>query len=339
MERKKIFDILDIIALVLIIPVLILGIFCSVLMYNAKHSNGVPSMFGYSAVTISQDIATDEHPDFTEDAKVLVTSVSPENIQIGDYIAFYSYVPEAPEGEEQEISEVLFRRVVEINEDENPDTQQMEYYFVTGDAEGVIDQYEDTDGTMHTAYISQDYVIGRYYQSAGFATNFFTFCASTTGIVTVVVVPAAVVLIIAGISLTEQIIRSKKEKDQNRKKLIEAEKLLQGEAPTTAGNMNLNSNVPPKAPVGQANTAGNQTATTAPKPTTTATPAKPATTTTPAKPTTASSQTKATTTASQVKPATPPKAPAKPAAPPKALEKPATPPKPSTPPPKPTDKK
>ena len=367
MERKKIFDILDIISIVLIVPVLILGLFCSILMYNAKHQNGVPSLFGSYAVTIRENITTEEHPEFTEGAKVLVSSVNPEDLQPRDFIAFYSYVPPVEEGEEQEPSTVEFRMIIEVYTQENEETQKLEYYFVTGNPEGEIDQFQDTDGSMKTAYISQDYVIGKYSQSEGFATNFFTFCGSTTGIITIVLIPAAVVLILAGISFVEQIVRSNKEKNQNRKKLIEAEKMLQGETLVTAGNMNLNSNippktqnsnVPPKAPNASVTPKSTNTSVLPKAPNTSVPPKAPVTSSqtastkqstkvktasssnaTPPKtpmPPKASVSKTATTSKAPVKPATPPKATVKPATPPKATIKPATPPKatvkPATPP-------
>ena len=357
MERKKIFDILDIISTVLIIPVLILGLFCSILMYNAKHQNGVPSLFGSYAVTIRENITTEEHPEFTEGAKVLVSSVNPEDLQPRDFIAFYSYVPPVEEGEEQEPSTVEFRMIIEVYTQENEETQKLEYYFVTGNPEGEIDQFQDTDGSMKTAYISQDYVIGKYSQSEGFATNFFTFCGSTTGIITIVLIPAAVVLILAGISFVEQIVRSNKEKNQNRKKLIEAEKMLQGETLVTAGNMNLNSNIPPKTQ--NANVPPKApNASVPPKSTNTSVLPKAPNTSVPSKAPVTSSQTASTKQSTKVKTAsssnatppktpmppkasvsktaTPPKAPEKPSTPPKAQVKPSTPPKapvkPSTPP-------
>ena len=357
MERKKIFDILDIISLVLIIPVLILGIFCSLLMFSAKQNNGVPSMFGYSVVAIDEDIASEEHPDFTSGTKVLTRSVNAESLTIGDYISFYEYVPTV-DGEEAEPSDIKFRRIIEVYEQVDEETNAVTYFYSTGDAEGNRDEYTDSEGATRIAYISSDYVIGIYSQTGGFLVNLYSFCASTTGVICLVVLPAAVVLALAAVSLVEQIVRSSKEKKENRKRLIESEKLLQGEALATAGNMNLNSNVPPKAPAGAVPPKAPQAASTnavppkAPPATPpkapenkAATPSKPAAAPkvapakaeapkaakTPAK----AAPAKTTAKAAPAKPAAAPKAaPAKPAAAPKAA-----PAKPATPPPKPTDKK
>ena len=357
MERKKIFDILDIISLVLIIPVLLLGIFCSLLMFSAKQNNGVPSMFGYSVVAIDEDIASEEHPDFTSGTKVLTRSVNAESLTIGDYISFYEYVPTV-DGEEAEPSDIKFRRIIEVYEQVDEETNAVTYFYSTGDAEGNRDEYTDSEGATRIAYISSDYVIGIYSQTGGFLVNLYSFCASTTGVICLVVLPAAVVLALAAISLVEQIIRSSKEKKENRKKLIEAEKLLQGEALATAGNMNLNSNVPPKAPAGAVPPKAPQAASTnavppkAPPATPpkapenkAATPSKPAAAPKAppvkaeapkaAKTTAKAAPAKTTAKAAPAKPAAAPKAaPAKPAAAPKAA-----PAKPATPPPKPTDKK
>ena len=367
MERKKIFDILDIISLVLIIPVLLLGIFCSLLMFSAKQNNGVPSMFGYSVVTIDEDIASEEHPDFTSGTKVLTRSVNAESLTIGDYISFYEYVPTV-DGEEAEPSDIKFRRIIEVYEQVDEETNAVTYFYSTGDAEGNRDEYTDSEGATRIAYISSDYVIGIYSQTGGFLVNLYSFCASTTGVICLVVLPAAVVLALAAVSLVEQIVRSSKEKKENRKRLIESEKLLQGEALATAGNMNLNSNVPPKAPAGavppkapagavppKAPQAASTNAVPPKAPPATppkapenkaATPSKPAAApkaapvkaeapkVAPAK-AEAPKAAKTTAKAAPAKPAAAPKAaPAKPAAAPKAA-----PAKPATPPPKTTDKK
>lgn len=348
MERKKIFDILDIISLVLIIPVLLLGIFCSLLMFSAKQNNGVPSMFGYSVVTIDEDIASEEHPDFTSGTKVLTRSVNAESLTIGDYISFYEYVPTV-DGEEAEPSDIKFRRIIEVYEQVDEETNAVTYFYSTGDAEGNRDEYTDSEGATRIAYISSDYVIGIYSQTGGFLVNLYSFCASTTGVICLVVLPAAVVLALAAVSLVEQIVRSSKEKKENRKRLIESEKLLQGEALATAGNMNLNSNVPPKAPAGAVPPKAPQAASTNAVPpkappaippkapeNKAATPSKPAAAPK-AAPVKAEAPKAAKTTAkaAPAKPAAAPKAaPAKPAAAPKAA-----PAKPATPPPKPTDKK
>ncbi|HIV01586.1 MAG TPA: hypothetical protein IAA62_03425 [Candidatus Caccopulliclostridium gallistercoris] len=350
MERKKIFDILDIISLVLIIPVLLLGIFCSLLMFSAKQNNGVPSMFGYSVVTIDEDIASEEHPDFTSGTKVLTRSVNAESLTIGDYISFYEYVPTV-DGEEAEPSDIKFRRIIEVYEQVDEETNAVTYFYSTGDVEGNRDEYTDSEGATRIAYISSDYVIGIYSQTGGFLVNLYSFCASTTGVICLVVLPAAVVLALAAVSLVEQIVRSSKEKKENRKRLIESEKLLQGEALATAGNMNLNSNVPPKAPAGAVPPKAPQAASTnavppkAPPPTPpkapenkAATPSKPAAAPKAAPPVKAEAPKAAKTTAKAEAPkaakTTAKAAPAKPAAAPKAA-----PAKPATPPPKPTDKK
>ncbi len=350
MERKKIFDILDIISLVLIIPVLVLGIFCSLLMFSAKQNNGVPSMFGYSVVTIDEDIASEEHPDFTSGTKVLTRSVNAESLTIGDYISFYEYVPTV-DGEEAEPSDIKFRRIIEVYEQVDEETNAVTYFYSTGDVEGNRDEYTDSEGATRIAYISSDYVIGIYSQTGGFLVNLYSFCASTTGVICLVVLPAAVVLALAAVSLVEQIVRSSKEKKENRKRLIESEKLLQGEALATAGNMNLNSNVPPKAPAGAVPPKAPQAASTnavppkAPPPTPpkapenkAATPSKPAAAPKAAPPVKAEAPKAAKTTAKAEAPkaakTTAKAAPAKPAAAPKAA-----PAKPATPPPKPTDKK
>ena len=269
MARKKFFDILDIITNVLIVPVLLIGLFCSILMFSAKQHNGVPSLFGYSAVRIlTGSMNTSEQPEFAEGNVVLVKKVNPETLMVGDIIAFYKYV--APEDEEtiqtfasastlnvdldfsdyvggttneasSSGSDVIFHRIVDIEPYYNPDTGELEHYFfeTKGDNNQDSDSYIDSDGVSQPALIRDDFVVGVYTPSSGFVTGLFSFCASTTGIVCLVLLPAGIILVMVSISLVEQIKSASNEKKENRKKLIETEKLLQGES-TTANAINLN---------------------------------------------------------------------------------------------------
>ncbi len=405
MARKKIFDILDIITNVLIVPVLLIGLFCSILMFSAKQHNGVPSLFGYSAVRIlTGSMHTSEQPEFAEGNVVLVKKVNPETLKVGDIIAFYKYV--APEDEEtiqtfasastlnvnlnfsdyvggttneasSSGSDVIFHRIVDIKHQDNKDTGEIEHYFfeTKGDNNQYSDSYVDSENQSQIAYIRDDFVVGVYTPSSGFVTGLFSFCASTTGIVCLVLLPAGIILVMVSISLVEQIKSASNEKKENRKKLIETEKLLQGES-TSANTTNLNTdktakqnvatNVPPKAsnPSNAQINAGEKSAVPPkapipPKATPSTTAQKTTPSVPPKAPTVKAEQPKTTATASKTAKSTavPPKAPtqktttssttaktsvkastpAKASVPPKAPAKAGTPPK--APPVKPSDKK
>ena len=83
-------EILDSVTNILIIPVLVLSVICSIVMINAKRSNSVPNLFGYSLVTILSESMVDSG--FEVDDTVMVKQEDTTEIKVGDVIAYYKYL-------------------------------------------------------------------------------------------------------------------------------------------------------------------------------------------------------------------------------------------------------
>ena len=81
---------LDTLTSIIIIPILVLSIVCSVIMMNAKRSNNVPNIFGFSLVTILSESMVNSG--FEIDESVMVKSTDPDELQVGDIIAYYKYI-------------------------------------------------------------------------------------------------------------------------------------------------------------------------------------------------------------------------------------------------------
>jgi len=81
---------LDTLTSIIIIPILVLSIVCSVIMMNAKRSNNVPNIFGFSLVTILSESMVNSG--FEIDESVMVKSTDPNELQVGDIIAYYKYI-------------------------------------------------------------------------------------------------------------------------------------------------------------------------------------------------------------------------------------------------------
>ena len=81
---------LDTLTSVIIIPILALSIICSIIMMNAKRSNNVPNIFGYSLVTILSESMVNSG--FEVDEAVMVKNTDPDELQVGDIIAYYKYI-------------------------------------------------------------------------------------------------------------------------------------------------------------------------------------------------------------------------------------------------------
>lgn len=83
-------EILDTVTNIIIIPILVLSVICSIVMINAKRSNNVPNLFGYSLVTILS--GSMENSGFYEDDTVIVKDIDTSEIEVGDIIAYYTYI-------------------------------------------------------------------------------------------------------------------------------------------------------------------------------------------------------------------------------------------------------
>ncbi len=90
MDKKKqgniFYRILDLVTDILMIPIVILSAVCTVIMFNARTSNQVPSIFGISAVEI---LSGSMLPGFKKTDIVVLERVQINEIQVGDDIAFY----------------------------------------------------------------------------------------------------------------------------------------------------------------------------------------------------------------------------------------------------------
>ena len=83
-------EILDTVTNIIIIPILVLSVICSIVMINAKRSNNVPNLFGYSLVTILS--GSMENSGFHEDDTVIVKDINTSEIEVGDIVAYYTYI-------------------------------------------------------------------------------------------------------------------------------------------------------------------------------------------------------------------------------------------------------
>ncbi len=87
---SKWLEILDSVTNIIIIPILVLSVICSIVMINAKRNNSVPNLFGYSLVTVLSESMTNSG--FEVNDTVLVKSINADDIEVGDIIAYYRYI-------------------------------------------------------------------------------------------------------------------------------------------------------------------------------------------------------------------------------------------------------
>ena len=79
---------------------------------------------------------------------------------------------------------IKFRRIIEVYEQVDEETNAVTYFYSTGDVEGNRDEYTDSEGATRIAYISSDYVIGIYSQTGGFLIyTVKIFCSSSFSLI------------------------------------------------------------------------------------------------------------------------------------------------------------
>lgn len=230
---------------ILFIPILLLALVASVLMFSAKKQNEVPSLFGYSSVVV---LTNSMKPDFEPGDYAMVKAVNTDTLEVGDIIAFYAYYKEQINADDilrsgevsatpkenatnipttflsffgggmttldkqeaiEKGSKVLFHRIIFIHVDNKGDR-----FFVTKG---------DNNLTADTYAIHESMVVGKYEPDKQGLASVFRFAGSSKGIVLLVILPSGIMLLLLSQSIIDQIVKLKQEKLKNQKKMEEAQ--------------------------------------------------------------------------------------------------------------------
>ncbi len=194
-KTKKI---INIISNIIFIPFCLIVLFCSIVTFSSKINGKVPSVFGKSVVQILSGSMVDDG--FEIGDIVILKKIAPENIKIGDNIAFYS-----------DTGVVIFHKVVDIKTQLQPGENKGDlfYQFVTN---GV------NNDPMATELVNENFVVGIYDSHDTLFTAILSVVISPIGSVILICVPSAILLVFLILNLRKEI-------DQN-KAQIEAEKGL-----------------------------------------------------------------------------------------------------------------
>ncbi len=237
---------------VLFVPFFVIVIFSTILMFSAKMRNEVPSLFGYSAVKILTPSMVDGKDDeYYPNDIVLVKACNPEDLAVGDIIAFYEPMVETDENElvtvstsgtnanisttllsflgngasneyqrasAKNYSRVLFHRIVAISTPSNPaDENYGKLFFQT---------QGDANATPDGEWVMEDYVVGMYISTNSFIGNLFQFCTTTLGMVLLIILPSALLIFLFVIDIFGQSKQLKYEKLVEKEGGVEIEKQI-----------------------------------------------------------------------------------------------------------------
>lgn len=237
------YRILDIITDILMIPIVVLSAVCTVIMFNARTNNQVPSIFGVSAVEV---LSGSMLPTFKKGDIVVLERIEIKEIQVGDNIAFYWVEDSAVTGrlekahkDNEELKdfplsseEVLTAAGFKIYNGRNNPKVSSETTGTNKDAirksanqkaavvfhkvmrimfdEVTGHTYYETKGTNNNTvdrigWLNQSYVVGRYEESLSWIGKVIHFCGSVEGIIFLVEVPCGILLLMLTLQLIQQI--------------------------------------------------------------------------------------------------------------------------------------
>ena len=179
-KKKVTFQkVLSIITDILIYPIIVLAIFSSFVMLNAKRDNEVYAIFGYSIVKILSGSMTASG--FEKGDLVILHSVNTDDLRVGDDIAFYRYLDTKDPNKNQlvkipedfsVIPEITSQeRVVGTKTKKDAAKEKCPVIF-----HRIIAVYQAADGTRFfqtqgtsnpspdNTYVREDFVVGKFYK-------------------------------------------------------------------------------------------------------------------------------------------------------------------------------
>jgi signal peptidase len=208
--RHKVFTVIGIVLCIILIPMLIIN--CTLIIKSYTNSDKVPSIGGAMPLIVMSDSM---YPLIEKGDLIICHSEDPENIKVGDIIAFFD-----PEGNG---TSVVTHRVIEITTEDN------DLAFRTqGDANNTEDKALVPAGKLVGVFQSDSIGAGTVFSGMG---NVALFMQSTTGLIVCVIVPIA---LLVGYDILRRKIYDKNKKKDTDALLAELEELRSSKAQTEA---------------------------------------------------------------------------------------------------------
>jgi len=205
---------------IIMIPIMILAVFCCFVMFNAKRQNLVPNVLGYSLIVpVSGSMRASG---FEPGNTVLVRTANPRGLAVGDIIAYYKVsstqnnIPalpkyETPESESKfakldfnglignrsaemvaagsKQTPIIFHQIVDIREGEDGTL----YFHTKGTSNGSADSW----------WIESQYIVGVYSELPSAVSTIITFIGSIDGIIWLVIIPVAVLMFLLALEFID----------------------------------------------------------------------------------------------------------------------------------------
>ncbi len=201
---------------IFLIPILLLALVVTLVIFTQNQSNRVPSFFGLSVVKILS--GSMENSGFRIGDSVFITKTDTTSLKVGNIIAFYQYKDDADEGLDK--IELKDGVVVEVTmpEPENrkhiSDITGGSYRIVFHQIVGVYQdhtgaRYFKTRGTSNASsdgvLVRDDFVVGKYLETPIWLRDVLRWISSSIGMICLVCLPLGIMIILQSLALIEQV--------------------------------------------------------------------------------------------------------------------------------------
>lgn len=221
-EEKTFYKVLGIIADIIMYPVMIVSLLSAFFMLLSNRNSSLPSFMGYSVVKVMSGSMVERGFEIGDIVFVKETDVS--KLEVGDVVAFYKNFDSCDMALKNQFVKkqdydgtnlgqtitgrtdvsklkgnqpVYFHRIKNIYVLPNDGT----LFFETA---GSATENTEHD-TLSDGYIRSDLIVGKYVETPRVIRDVMAFCASSTGMICLVVMPLSILVLLECLSIIEQI--------------------------------------------------------------------------------------------------------------------------------------
>lgn len=221
-RKHTVYSILGVIGDYIFYPVIILSVISSFLMFASKKQGEVPSIFGFSAVTVLTGSMVNSG--FYRGDTVFTIKKNTEKLNVGDIIAFYYTQDSADRNvkltlvadkEKDERDDFVKKEDFKVDDRvsaRDTDKKNIKVYFheiiaIYYDEGGTI--FFETKGSSNNTSdlwkIREDFVVGKYITTPVWLRKVIHFCTTSIGMVILVITPLSILIMFQSLSIIEQV--------------------------------------------------------------------------------------------------------------------------------------
>lgn len=225
-EKTSFGKVLGIITDILLLPVIILSLFTSFVMINAKSENKVVSILGYSVVKILSGSMVDAGYNIGD--YTMIKKVNTEKLRVGDDIAFYRFFDPSDPSESRLTLIEDFNNLPAITSDKSvvgTTTQEdaiskkasiifhrIEAVYMAQDGTRFFKTKGVSNGSSDPFLIRDDFVVGKNAINSQFFMDVLKFCSTSIGMLVLVIVPLSILIFFQLMEIFDMVIAISLEK-------------------------------------------------------------------------------------------------------------------------------